>query len=138
MTETENITCSADEFIERLNFPRYEFHMSREHRLHLWEVSDEQLHILMDPLKAGDTCTSDQEPKNLTYENNVMFHILCNSLTPVNRPEKVERIVRNTLHAISLRLHFDLEDLFLWNLASAAEFQKVLKPYAPWIQHVIE
>ena len=138
MTETEKITCSADQFIAMLHFPRFEFDKSREHRLHFWDVTEEQLHLLMDSTKVGDACPADHSPKNLTYENMVLFHIMCNSLTPVNRPEKIERLVRNTLQALSMGIPFDLEDLFLRNLASAAEYPQVMKPYAPWIQYAIE
>ena len=122
MTETEKITCSADQFIAMLHFPRFEFDKSQEHRLHFWDVTKEQLHLLMEPTKVGDACPADHSPKNLTYENMILFCMMCNSLTPVNRSEKIERQVRNTLQAISMGTPFDLEDLFLRNLASATEY----------------
>ena len=37
----------------------------------------------MDPNLVGDECV-DVDIKKLAYDNKVMFHILCNSLTPTN------------------------------------------------------
>lgn len=107
---TEKVTCSVEHFLAVLNFPRFEFDEPREHRLHFWETTEVELHLLMDPELVGDAST-EVNPKNLAYENKVMFYILCNSLTPTNRPETIGGIVGNVLHAISVGIRFDLPDL---------------------------
>jgi hypothetical protein len=57
---------------------------------------------------------------------------------PIERPPKIELVLRNTLYAISLRETIDIEDLFLHNLIAAAEYPKCPKNYAPWIQMIID
>ena len=98
MTGEEKIKCSADQFLAPLNLPWCEFDASREHRLHFWDVSKAQLHMLMDPKLVGDECI-EANPKNRAYENKVLFYILCNSLTPTNRPETIQGIMANALLA---------------------------------------
>ena len=56
MNEDEKIKCSADQFLALLNLPRCEFDANHEHILHYWEVSEAQLHLLMDPKLVGDEC----------------------------------------------------------------------------------
>ena len=68
--------------------------------LHFWEVSEAQLHILMDPNLVGDECI-DVDPNKLAYDNKVMFHILCNTLTPTNRLNSIKSITGNALLAMS-------------------------------------
>ena len=120
-----------------LNLPRCEFDASQEHRLHCWDISEEQLHMLMNPKLVGDNCT-EANPKHLAYANKVLFYILCNSLTPVNRPESIRGIRANALHAIAHGVRFDVPDLFIRNLAFAADSPQALKPYAPWVMFAIE
>jgi hypothetical protein len=67
-----------------------------------------------------------------------MFYILCNTLTPTNRPNSINGIVGNALLAISPGIRFDVPDLFIRNLACAADSPQSLKPYAPWIMFAIE
>ena len=105
--------------------------------LHYWDVSEAQLHILMDPNLVGDECI-DVDPKKLAYDNKVMFHILCNSLTPKNIPSSINGIMGNALLAISQGIQFDVPDLFIQNLACAPESPQSLKPYALWIMYAIE
>jgi hypothetical protein len=120
MTEEEKIKCSADQFLALLNLPRCEFDETREHRLHYWDVSEAELHMLMDPKLVGDECT-EANPKNLAFGNKVLFYILCNSLTPTNRPETIHGIVANALQATAHGIRFDIPDLFIRNLAYAAD-----------------
>ena len=115
-----------------LNIPRCDFEKDREHRLHYWDVYKAQLHMLMVPNLVGDEC-DDIDPKKLAYENKVMFYVLCNSLTPTNRPNTINGIMVNALLAISQGIRFDVLDLFIRNLAYAADNPQTLKPYAPWI-----
>ena len=82
------------------NLPRCEFENDREHMLHFWEVSEAQLHILMDPTMVGDECI-DVDLKKLAYDNKVIFHILCNTLTPTNRLNSIKSITGNALLAMS-------------------------------------
>src|SRR3989337_903490 len=137
MTGTEKIKCSADQFLALINLPRCEFEKDREHRLHFWDVSEAQLHLLMDPNLVGDECV-DVDPKKLAYDNKVMFYILCNTLTPTNRPNSIKGIVGNALLAISQGIRFNVPDLFIRNLACAADSPQSLKPYTPWIMFAIE
>jgi hypothetical protein len=137
MTGTEKIKCSADQFLALMNLPRCEFEKDRDHRLHFWDVSEAQLHLLMDPNLVGDECV-DVDPKKLAYDNKVMFYILCNTLTPMNRPNSINGIMGNALLAISQGICFDVPDLFIRNLACAADSPQSLKPYAPWIMFAIE
>ena len=124
-------------FLALINLPHCEFENDREHRLHFREVSDEQLHILMDPTIVGDECI-EVGPKKLAYENKLMFHILCNTITPTNRPNSIKRIVGNALVSISQGIKFDIPDLFIQNLAGVADSPQSLKPYAPWIMFTID
>ena len=105
--------------------------------LHFWEVYEAQLHILMDPTMVGDECI-DVDPKKLAYDNKVMFHILCNTLMPMNIPNFINGILGNALLAISQGIWFDVPVLFIRNIACAAESPQSLKPYAPWIMYAIE
>ena len=43
----------------------------------------------------------------------------------------------NALHAIAHGVRFDIPDLFIRNLAYAADSPQILKPYAPWIMFAI-
>ena len=54
----------------------------------------------MDPNLVGDECV-EIDPKKLAYQNKVIFYVLCNSLTPTNRPDSISGIVGNALMAIS-------------------------------------
>jgi hypothetical protein len=90
----------------------------------------------MYPELVGDACT-ESNLKNLAYDNKVLFYILCNSVTPTNRPESIGGIMANALHALSLGIRFDLPGLFISNMAFAAENAQALKPYAPWIMFAI-
>ena len=119
-TGRERIKCSTYHFLALINFPRYEFENDREHKLHFWEVSDAQLHILMDPTLVGDECM-DIDPKKLAYNNKVLFHILCNTITPTNMPNSIKGIVGNALGSISQGIKFGIPDLFIWNLAYAPD-----------------
>jgi hypothetical protein len=56
MTGRERIKCSADEFLALINNPCCEYEKDREHMLLFWEVSEAQLHMLMDPTMVGDEC----------------------------------------------------------------------------------
>ena len=76
--------------------------------------------MLMVPNLVGDEC-DDIDPKKLAYENKVMFHILCNSLTQTNIPYCINGIVGNALLAISQGILFDISGLFIRNLACAAD-----------------
>ena len=105
--------------------------------LHLWEVSATHLHIRMDPTMVCDECV-DVDPKKLAYDNKVLFHILCNTITPSNMPNSVKGNVGNALVAISQGIKFDIPDLFIRNLSCAADSPQSLKPYAPWIMFAIE
>ena len=124
-------------FLALINLPQSEFENDREHRLHFWEVSDEQLHILMDPTLVGNECI-DVDPKKLAYNIKVLFHILCNTMTPTNMPNSIKGIVQNALVSISQGTKFDIPDLLIRNLACAADNPRSLKPYAPWTMFVIE
>jgi hypothetical protein len=137
MIEEDKLMCSAEQFLALLNLPRFEFDETREHRLHHLEVSEAQLHMLMDPKLVGDACT-ESNPKNLAYDNKVVFYILCNSLTPTNQTESIGGIVANALHALFLGIWSDLPILFILNMAFAVENAQALKPYAPWIMYAIE
>ena len=95
--------------------------------LHFWELSEAQLNILMDPNLIGDKCI-DVDPKKLAYDNKVMFHIMCNTLTPTNRPNSINGILGYALLAISQGIRFDVPDLFIRNLACAAGNPQSLKP----------
>ena len=105
--------------------------------LHYWEVSEAQLHVLMDPTMVGDECI-DVDPKKLAYDNKVLFHILCNTTTRTNKPISIKGIVGNALVAISQGIKFDIPDLFIRNLACKTDGPQSLKPYAPWIMFAIE
>jgi hypothetical protein len=100
-------------------------------------VSEAQLHILMDPTMVGDECI-DVDPKKFAYDNKVLFHILCNTLMPTNRPNSIKGIVGNAFLAMSQGIKFGIPDLFIQNLACAADSPQSLKPYAPWIMFAIE
>jgi hypothetical protein len=91
----------------------------------------------MDPTIMGDTCT-EVNPKNLSYVNKVLFYVLCNTLTPTNRPENLQEIIAIALYILSIRIRFDVPDLFITNLSFAADNPQALKPYAPWIMYAIE
>ena len=105
--------------------------------MHFWEVFEAQLQVLMDPTMVGDECI-DVDPKKLAYDNKVLFHIPCNTITPTNRPNSIKGIVRNALVAISQGIKFNIPDLFIRNLACAADSPQSVKPYAPWIMLAIE
>ena len=137
MSGEQRIKCSADQFLTLLNLPRCDFDANSEHRLHYWEVFEAQLHMLMDPTLFGDECVEVNQ-KKLAYENKVLVYILCNSLTPMNRPETINGIVGNALLAMSQGVRFDIPDLFVRILACAADSPQDLKPYAPWIMYAIE
>ena len=49
MTGEEKIRCLVHQSLALLNLPHDDFDMAREHRLHYWDVSEAQLHLLMDP-----------------------------------------------------------------------------------------
>lgn len=136
MTGKEKIKCSADKFSTLLNLPRCEFDAAREHRLHYWEVTEAQLHLVMDPKLVGDEFI-EANPKNLAYENKVLFYILCNSPMPTNRPENIQGIVANALLAIIEGIRFDVPYIFIRNLAYVVDNPQALKPYAPWIMFSI-
>ena len=85
----------------------------------------------------GDECI-DVDPKKLANDKKVLFHILCNTITPTNRPNSIKGIVGNALLAISHGIRFNVPDLFIHNLACAADNPQSLKPYAPWIMYAIE
>ena len=72
MTGEEKIKCSADQFLALLNLPMCEFDATHEHRLHYWEVSEPQLHMLMDPNIVGDEC-AEANPKNLVIGTKYYF-----------------------------------------------------------------
>ena len=91
----------------------------------------------MDPTMVGDECI-DVDPKKLAYDNKVLFHILCNTLTPTNKPNSINGIVGNALLTISQGIRFDVPDLFIRNLACAADSPQALKPYAPWVMSSVE
>ena len=91
-----------------------------EYRLHHWEITLEQLHLLMDPEVVGDTCT-EPNPKNLSYVNKALFYVLCNSITPTNWPEQLQGIIAIALYVLSIRVRFDVPGLFITNLAYAAD-----------------
>ena len=74
----------------------------------------------MDPTMVGDECI-ELDPKKLAYNNKVLFHILCNTIMPTNRPNSIKGIVGNSLVSISQGIKFDLPDLFIRNLACAAD-----------------
>ena len=112
MTGREKIKCSTYQFLAMMNPPRREFEKDREHRLHFWEVSEAQLHILMDPTMVGDECIY-VDPKKLACDNKVLFHIMCNTLTPTNKPNSIKGIVANALLAMSQGIKFDISDLFI-------------------------
>ena len=137
MTGRERIKCSADHFLALIYLPRCEFENDSEHILLFLEVSEAQLHILMDPTIVGDECI-DVDPKKLAYDNKVLFHILCITITPTNRPKSIKGIVGNDTVLISQGIKFDIPDLFIRNLACAADSPQSLKPYAPWIMYAIE
>jgi hypothetical protein len=137
ITGKEKITCSVEKFLSFLNLPRSEFDDINEYCLHHWDISPDQLHLLMDPVKVGDTCI-DSNPKNLSYINKAMFYVLCNTLTPTNRPDHLQGIIAIALYVLSLEIRFDVPDLFITNLAYAADTPQALKPYAPWIMYAIE
>ena len=61
----------------------------------------------MDPKLVGDECI-EANPKHLAYANKVLFYILCNSLTPTNRPETINGIVGNCLLSIAQGICFDV------------------------------
>jgi hypothetical protein len=124
MTGEEKVTCSAKTFLSYLNLPRSEFDEVHEYRLHHWEITPEQLHLLIDPTKVGDTCTK-SNPKNLSYVNKALFYVLCNTITPTNRPENLQGIIAITLYVLSIRIGFDVPDLFITNLAYAANICSV-------------
>ena len=120
MTREDQIKCSANPFLALLNLPRCEFENDREHKMHFWEVSKAQLHSVMDPTIVGDECIY-VDPKKLAYDNKLLFHILCNTITPKNRPISIKGIVGNALVAISLGIKFDILDLFIRDLTCAAD-----------------
>ena len=91
----------------------------------------------MDPKLVGDECIK-ANPKNLAYENKVMFYILCNSLTPTNRPGTNHGIMANALLATTQGIRFDIPDVIIRSLAYAADSPQALKPYAPWVMFSIE
>src|SRR3989337_3655637 len=91
----------------------------------------------MDPTMVGDECI-DVDLKKLAYDNKVLLHILCNTITPTNRPNSIKGIVGNALVSISQGIKFDIPDLFIRNLAYAVDSPQSLKPYAPWIMYAIE
>jgi hypothetical protein len=91
----------------------------------------------MDPAKVGDTCI-ESNPKNLSYINKALFYVLCNTLTPTNRPDHLQGIIAIALYVLFLGIRFDVPDLFITNLAYAADTPQALKPYAPWIMYAIE
>ena len=126
MTSRERIKCSADEFLALINNPCCEYEKDREHMLHYWEVSKAQLQILMDPTMVGDECI-DVDPKKLAYDNKVVFHILCNTITPMNIPNSIKGIVGNALLAMSQGIKVDIPDLFIRNLACAADSPSVIE-----------
>ena len=82
MSEHDKITCAADRMLERLNFPRFEIDEERENKMHFWDVSNAQLHLLMDP-KVGDVVSAKQDLKDFNFENQTLFHIICNALVPI-------------------------------------------------------
>jgi hypothetical protein len=86
---------------------------------------------------VGDTCT-EPNPKNLSYVNKALFYVLCNTITPTNRPEQLQGIIAIALYILSIGVRFDVPDLFITNLAYAADNPQALKPYAPWIIYAIK
>ena len=86
---------------------------------------------------VGDECI-DVHPKKLAYDHKVLFHILCNTLTPTYRLNSIKGIVGNALVAMYQGIKFDIPDLFIQNLACAVHNPRSLKPYAPWIMFAME
>lgn len=96
MLETGKFSCSATEMLEKLNFPRFEV-SEREDRMHFWQVTDEQLHLLMDPM-VGDAVSNNLDLKNLTFYNATFFYILCKTLVPIACPRQIEGVIRKTMY----------------------------------------
>ena len=66
------------------------------------------------------------------------FTFCANTIMPTNRPNSIKGIMGNALLAMSQEIKFDIPDLFIQNLACAADNPHSLKPYAPWIMFAIE
>ena len=58
----------GNQFLALLNLPRCEFNATREHRLHFWEITEAQIHMLMDLELVRDAYTK-VKPKNLVYDD---------------------------------------------------------------------
>ena len=86
---------------------------------------------------VGDECI-DVDSKKLVYDNKVLFHILCNTLTPMKKPNSIKGIVGNALLAMSQGIKFDIPGLFIQNIACVAGNPQSLKPYAPSIMFAID
>lgn len=141
MTEDQHIKCSAIEFLELLNFPRFES-KGHETRLHLVdEISDEQFHLLMDPDKVGDYLSYGLPlSEYLTFKNQCFYFILLHTICPLPGAYdtgSIRGVLHNTLYAISGGYIFDIEDLFIRILVDSAEEPRAGKAFAPWIQKII-
>lgn len=134
MTDEDKTMFSDDQFLALLNIPHCEIYKAHEHKLHFGEVAEAQIHILMGPELVGDACT-EVNPKNLAYENKVLFYTLCNSLTPTNQPETIGGIMANAFNATYHGIRYDVPDLFIQNMVYAASGAQAFKPYALWIMY---
>lgn len=137
VSEEKKVKCSAQEFMECLDFPWFEGKGTECHMHCCDEITDEQLHMSMDPNKVGDVSSSNPNPRNLDFNHQAYYQILVKTLCPTICPRKITGVLRNTLFAISCCVMFDVEDLFLRNLVDAAKIVLSPKIYAPWIQKVI-
>ena len=53
-------------------------------------------------------------------------------------PDTINGIMGNALLATAHGIRLDILDLFIRNLACAADSPQALKPYAPWVMFAIE
>lgn len=142
MTEDRHVKSSATDFLNFLNFPRFESNgfETRVHRVD--EISDEESHILMDPEKVGDYLSyGSPRPECLTFNNQTFYHILCYTICPLagtNDSGSIHGVLHNTLYALSGGYVFDIEDLFIRILVDSAEEPRAAKVFAPWIQKIID
>ena len=154
MTEEQKITCFAYKFTTLLKFPRFKCwnswtpsallghlrssNTSTGGSRDCWGCLDSkaQIHLSIHSEIVEDACTDAN--RKMGYENKVLFYNLFSSATPTSRPETIGGIVENALHAISLGIWFDLSGLFIQNMAYVADSAQVLRPYAPWIMHVVD
>lgn len=85
MMGDRKITCTAESFLRHFNFSRFKGNYL-ELRMHVApDITDEQLHLLMDPDKVGDAASREPKDDDLEFNSKTFYYIVCKSLCPTVR-----------------------------------------------------